>query len=65
MTALIPVAVALVPVLLFLAGLQLMDSFKLVRIEGGADGDCRRRRRRARRASLSMRWLLPATRPRR
>ena len=32
MTALIPVAVALVPVLLFLAGLQLMDSFKLVRI---------------------------------
>ena len=36
MTALIPVAVALVPVLLFLAGLQLMDSFKLVRIRAGA-----------------------------
>jgi hypothetical protein len=32
MTSVLPVAVALVPVLLFLAGLQLMDSFKLVRI---------------------------------
>jgi RsiW-degrading membrane proteinase PrsW (M82 family) len=33
MTSALPIAVALVPVLLFLGGLQLMDSFKLVRMK--------------------------------
>jgi protease PrsW len=60
MTSALPVATALVPVLLFLAGLQLMDSFKLVRIKAvvtaiaaGALG--------AAGVSLLHTWLLPAT----
>ena len=36
------VVIALLPVLLMLALLQLMDSFKLVRITVGSDGHCRR-----------------------